>query len=238
MSNQWAGVLVARLNNTTLEDYMQKNIWTPLGINNITFHLELKPEVKAKKATLSYREGIDYPIFNLPADTGKPVAWTEEPIYDDPVPIGDDYGGQGSYGSATEYIKILHSILLDDGKILKPETVNLMFTPNLPEGPKKAMKEFYEAPWFKDTFASHQPEIGLDWGLAGLVTLDDEATGRKKGTLTWSGLPNLLWTIDREAGLATFYASNVVPFGDHKSAVWQMAFEKEMYSRLEKSSKL
>jgi CubicO group peptidase (beta-lactamase class C family) len=217
---------------------MQKHIWDPLGIKNITFHLELKPEVKTKKVTLSYREGIDHPIFNLPADTGKPVGWIDEPIYDDPIPIGDDYGGQGTYGSAVEYLKVLNSILVDDGRLLKPETVEAMFTPQLGEGSKKALKDFYDAPWWKDTFASHAPGIRIDWGLAGLLTLDEEATGRKKGTLTWSGLPNLLWTIDRDAGLATFWASNLVPFGDVKSAVWQQAFEKEMYSRLEKSSKL
>jgi len=72
----------------------------------------------------------------------------------------------------------------------------------------------------------------LDWGLAGMLVDSDEATGRKKGTMNWSGLPNLLWTIDRAAGLATFYASNIVPFGDPPSHRMQQLFETEMYSRV------
>ena len=44
-------------------------------------------------------------------------------------------------------------------------------------------------------------------------------------------LPNLLWTTDRETGLALFYGSNIVPFGDFQSAQYQQLFEKEMYDK-------
>jgi len=238
MSTDWAGLLVARLNNTTLEDYMQKNIWDPLGIKNITFHSELKPDVKKNKVKMTYREGIDNPMFNMPADTGKPVAWTDDLVYDDPIPIGDDFGGQGSFGSAVDYSKILTSILLNDSKLLKPSTVDLMFTPQLSDAPRAALAEFLFMPFWKDTFASQPPGTKLDHGLAGVLTLNDKPTGRRSGTLTWSGVTNLLWTIDRDAGLATFYASNVLPFGDHMSHKYQQMFEKEVYSRFGKTAKL
>lgn len=32
-----------------------------------------------------------------------------------------------------------------------------------------------------------------DWGLGGLLLMEDIEGGRKKGTLSWSGLPNLYW---------------------------------------------
>ena len=38
MSIDYAGVLVSRLSNLTLEEYVQKNILDVLGIKNITFH--------------------------------------------------------------------------------------------------------------------------------------------------------------------------------------------------------
>lgn len=234
----WAGLLVARLSNMTLEDYMQKYIWDPVGIKNITFHQELKPEVRKNLVTLTYRGGIDNPKAMLAVDTGKPVVWTHELIYDDPVPIGDDFGGHGAIGSGSEYIKILISILRNDSKLLKPATVDVMFSPQLGQGSKAALKAFNEAPYFKDTFASHEVGIGLDWGLSGMLNLDEERTGRRKGTLTWSGYPNLLWTIDRDAGLVTLYCSNVLPFGDVKSHQFQQLFETEMYSRSNKLAKL
>lgn len=238
VSTDWAGVLVARLNKMTLEEYMQKNIWDPLGIKNITFHNELKPDVKRNKVTLTYRGGIDNPQLGLAVDTGKPVVWTDDLIYDDPIPIGDEFGGQGSIGSAVEYSKILTSILLNDSKLLKPATVDLMFTPQLSGTPRAALQKFLFEPFWKDTFASQPPGTKLDYSLAGCLTLNDKDTGRRSGTLTWSGMTNLLWTVDREAGLATFYASNVLPFGDQRSHKYQQMFEKEVYSRFGKSAKL
>jgi hypothetical protein len=67
-----------------------------------------------------------------------------------------------------------------------------------------------------------------------LLEKDSEA-GRGSGTLTWSGLPNLLWRIDRETGLVLFYAGNVLPFGDFESHRYEQKFEKEMYKRLRES---
>jgi len=39
MSIDYAGVLVARLSNLNLEEYMQKNVWDAVGAENLTFHL-------------------------------------------------------------------------------------------------------------------------------------------------------------------------------------------------------
>lgn len=238
MGLDWVGLLVSRLNKMTLEDYMQKNIWDPLGIKNITFHNDLKANVKKNLTVLSVRDGVDDPFVMMPVDTGKSVIWRDQVIFDDPVPLGDDYGGHGGIGSATDYFKILTSILLNDSKILQPKTVELMFTPQLSATAKAALIAFYETPFLQNTFASHPVGSNLDYGLAGLVTLDDEATGRRKGCLTWSGFPNLLWTIDRDAEFITFYATCMLPFGDQKTHKYQQLFEKEMYSRLGKSAKL
>lgn len=179
---------------------------------------------------MTHRVGIDNPKYNLPADTGKPVDWSEEILYD-AVPTGDEMGGQGAIGNPSDYLEILKSILKDDTKLLKPSTVKDMFTPQLSPATKEALQSFTDDDTWKGTFASQKAGTGVDWGLTGLLTDIDLETGRKKGTLTWSGMPNLLWTIDRNAGLACFYASNIVPFGDHASHRMQQLFEKEVYSR-------
>ena len=63
-------------------------------------------------------------------------------------------------------------------------------------------------------------------GLGGLLFLEDYETGKRRGTLTWSGLPNLLWTIDREAGLCAMFPGNVVPLGYFESGDIQAKFER------------
>lgn len=235
MSIDWAGVLAARLNNTTLEEYLEANVWEPLGIKDITFHTELKPEVKKNLVIMSQRDGTE--PFDLPVDTGKPMKWYNETLYDDPIPTGDEFGGQGSMSSAVEYAKILSSLLINDSKLLKPSTVDLMFTPQLTDVSRSVLTESSEDPIWKDTFSSNPVGTKLDWGLAGMLTLSDVGTGRRKGALTWSGLPNLMWTLDREAGLATFYASNTLPWGDQKTHAYQQMFETEMYSRFGKPAR-
>jgi hypothetical protein len=62
------------------------------------------------------------------------------------VPIGsapidkaeDDLGGGGGRSSPREYIKVLESLLKNDGRLLKPETVDkYVFSPQLADGPDK-----------------------------------------------------------------------------------------------------
>jgi CubicO group peptidase (beta-lactamase class C family) len=233
----WAGILISRLNNMTLEQYMKKYIWSPLGIRNITFHQE-NEGVRRNLVKMSIRKGIKNPILGLPVRNGETVEWTDHLLYD--VPIADEFGGEGAIGSPVEYMKILHSILADDGVLLRSETIDEMFTPQLSEGGGKALDEYIALPFYQGgAFACVKAGTKVSWGLGGLLFLEDyEETGRRKGTLTWSGMPNLMWTIDREAGLCTLYAGNVLPFGDFPSGDMQVRFEREMYARAEKSSRL
>jgi CubicO group peptidase (beta-lactamase class C family) len=232
----WTGILVSRLNNLSLEAYMQKHIWDPLGIQNITFHPDKKPDVLNNLVKMTVRGGIKNPMISIPIDNGEKVEWTDTLLYD--IPTVDECGGQGSYGSPVSYMKILQSILSDDGKLLKSKTIDEMFTPQLGAGARKGFENFLELPYYKDAFASHKVGTKVNWGLGGMMVMQDEHTGRKRGTMSWSGLPNLLWSIDRAAGLNLMYASNVLPFGDFPSARMQVLFETEMYRRFAKAPPL
>jgi len=195
----------------------------------------LKPKVRDGLVRMTQRGGVEDPAMkHLENDTGKPVEWFNGLLYDDEVPVGDEMGGHGSVGNPASYFKILESLLMDDGKLLKPETVKEMFTPQLDGAAKESFQRFHELDIWKGKFSSHRVGTGVNFGLAGLLTESDEETGMKKGTLSWSGLPNLLWSIDRDSGLALLYASNLLPFGDQVSYRYQQLFEQEMYERLAK----
>ncbi|KAF8848235.1 beta-lactamase/transpeptidase-like protein [Acephala macrosclerotiorum] len=232
VSHDWAGELAARLNNTTLEDFMEKNIWTPLGIKNLTFHQDLKPDVKKNLVKMTSRNGPTEAKYGMPQrDAGK-VEWSDEIIYEDPTKY--EAGGGGACGSPVEFLKIVHSILANDGKLLKSETIGEMFKPQLGPGPLKAWIDYIGVPMLQGAFAIPPAGTKIQWGIGGMLWDQDAETGKKKGTLCWSGLPNLMWTIDREAGLACMYAGNVIPFGDFKSGEHQVFWEKEIYGRYEK----
>jgi CubicO group peptidase (beta-lactamase class C family) len=226
----WAGVLVMRLNNMTLEAYMQKYIWSPLGIKNITFHQELNPDVTRNLVKMTTRGNQG--VRGIATPTEKKVEWTDELVYE--VPCADQFGGGGAVGSAVEYLRILKSICANDGKLLTSEMNDQMFTPQLKGKPQQALTAHNASLAAAAMFTSRKQDTELNHGLGGQLILSDGETGIKGGTLTWSGLPNLLWTVDRRSGLSLFYASNVVPFGDIKSHKMQQFFEKEMYARASK----
>ena len=227
-STDWVGILVMRLNDMSLEAYMQKYIWDPLGIKNITFHQELKPEVKRNLVTLTMRGEQGVYVIGKPTDAK--VRWIDDKLYDDPV--ADEFGSGGAVGSAVEFIKILESICADDSRLLMSETIDEMFSPQLSEDGQKKFNEMMNYLATSQQSAAQRPPSKLGHGLAGSILMEDRETGSKSGTLSWGGLPNLLWSIDRQSGLSWMYACNVVPTGDAKSRQMMRLFEEEMYKRI------
>ena len=59
----------------------------------------------------------------------------------------DCFGGHGGFGGMEDYLKVLRSILANDGKLLKPETVELMFQPQLSADSQKGLTEFRHSPY-------------------------------------------------------------------------------------------
>lgn len=234
-----AGVMVSRVNNgINLQDYMKKNLWEPLGIKGMTFHLDQSPEIKERLAAMSKREGDVHPIFGVTLNPTGKVEWTPGMMWPDTIPVGDEFGGAGGIASATDYLKILQSICANDGRLLKPATVDEMFKPQLSEGSKQTWMGIKSIPEMNDCMGGLPKSTNADWGIGGLLTMEDLPTGRKKGSIAWGGLPNLTWWIDREAGLCGLYASQVLPQGDPKSNKMHQVFETAMYERIKKESRL
>ena len=50
-----------------------------------------------------------------------------------------------------------------------------------------------EDPELNDMLGSLPPGSEKDWGLAGLLLQENLKDGRRKGTLSWGGVPNLFW---------------------------------------------
>lgn len=218
-SIDWAGKLVERITAQTLEEYMKANIWHPLGIKDITFWPE-QQHMKHRMASLTVRD----------EETGKVI----HDLDGAKMPGGKDcFGGHGAFASMPDYFKILRSLLLDDGIILERSTAAQMFQPQLTKESQEAQKQLMAKPENTALFVGEFPKrVPLDWGIGGILTREADEGWRGKNTLMWSGLPNLFWFIDREAGLCGLYGGQVRPPGDAKVAKMITLFEKTMYERL------
>jgi CubicO group peptidase (beta-lactamase class C family) len=210
----WAGLLIQRLTKLTLEEYMIQNLFEPLSITGITFWPSQRPDLKNKIPGLVVR-GPD----------GKLVPNTTPTIN---TGAKDCFGGHGAYAQMSDYLKILRSLLANDGKLLKPESVDEMFKPQLGEGSRQALSGFVQA-FNSMLIGEFNPDVPVDHGLGGVLFLKDDEGRRKKGTMSWGGMVNPFWMIDREAGLALTFGTQVLPPGDAGCKEMTGVFERAVY---------
>ncbi|KAF2807274.1 beta-lactamase/transpeptidase-like protein [Mytilinidion resinicola] len=222
-SVDWAGFLVGRLNKTTLEEYCDENIFKPLGMDSTTWRLDKKPAVAERLMPISLR-----------APDGKLVPGPTNFISE--KPLVDELGGSGLHTSVPDYTRVLADLLKESPALLKKETVDMMFTPQFEVGSKSHEGEFKQAGFTSRSLVGgtvHEwMRPKLNWGLGGVVTTEEIKTDvyyKPKGTLCWSGMPNLVWAINRELGLAWVYATQILPQDDDFSLNLVKQFETEVW---------
>ncbi|KAI9647390.1 hypothetical protein NHQ30_003775 [Ciborinia camelliae] len=224
----WAGQMVERVNgHISLEEYLRKNVWGPLGMENITFHPVQQPELLSNLISMSKREGgvTRYGTTDNPEGKAK---YTSKVIFDPATK--DCHGGAGTFGSPVDYFKCLQSICANDGRLLKSETVDEMFRPQLSEASRKGLMEKLSIPEVNGCFGAFPKGLKADWGLGGIMNLEDIG-GRSKGSIAWGGYPNLNWWINRKAGVCGIWGSQLLPPGDPKINRLFHTFEEEIYRR-------
>ncbi|KAJ7766473.1 beta-lactamase family protein [Mycena maculata] len=124
--------------------------------------------------------------------------------------------------------KLFADLLKPAPTILRPETVDLLFAPQFAPGdqPLKDLRgdtENYAAP--AGVLPGSAPEV--NWTLAGLLVEGDMAlplSGMPPGTVTWNGMPNIAWAMNRERGVGMLFATQLVPVDDDKAVAVMMKF--------------
>lgn len=213
----WAGLVIERLTKSTLEEFMKTNIWDPLGLKTMTFFPAKREGLEERVPTLSVRgpDGKLYPFKEPFLNTGATGC----------------FGGSGGYAALGEYRTFLLSLLRNDGKVLRPESVDELFRPQLTAPQAKAFKEFLLGPMGAFFIGEFKPEeYKHDFGFGGVVFVDGYEDGRRKaGALSWGGVANTFWMIDRQAGLVVTFGTQVIPPGDGKVREVITVVEKEVY---------
>lgn len=192
----------------TLDTYCQSNIFQPLKMNSTTYRLLDHPHVAQKLIELSTR--------NADA-TSRDI----ESIY--PIDPTLELGGSNLYSSTRDFMTFLTSLLGNDGRLLKPKTVDLMFDYRL-EDPSFLRRDFVDG--------MVENVMALDHYLAGLVHVHDARTGRKGGTVTWQGATRCYWWVDRKAAVCGCYGSHII--GVHEKGITAGFYEKFVKAVYEK----
>jgi CubicO group peptidase (beta-lactamase class C family) len=228
----WAGIVLERATGTSLNNYMQENVFTPLGLKNISMFPS-----EAMKKNLAYMN-----FRNAQGQLGKYDHINRRPLVVEGQEVDSclNSGGAGIFAKPQEYCQIL-ATLLNDGtspttgaKILSKSTVDQMFQNQIPQFPNFARQGIPAAkPDLTNPISELYPIPGdgpQGWGLTFMLT--GGATGRSPGTAMWAGLPNLWWWCDREKGVAGIICSQILPFVDLKTLGLWGAIESTVYSAL------
>ena len=67
------------------------------------------------------------------------------------------------------------------------------------------------------------------WGLGFLITVDEVTGKRSAGSLSWGGIYNTYFWIDRTRGVAGVILTQFLPFADRKALALYDGFERGVY---------
>ncbi|MDQ8730327.1 serine hydrolase domain-containing protein [Bradyrhizobium sp. LHD-71] len=213
ISIDWVGRAVEEATGVRLADYMQSNLFGPLGMVDTGFRINDSQRARLAMLYARTSEGL------TPA--------TREP----PANPEFDGGGGGLFSTVQDYTKFTQMILykgrFNGAQILKPETVALMS--------QNAMGDIdvQRLPPVVPTLTNAVDFIdGMKWGLTFLINPTPTATGRSAGSLAWAGLMNSYYWIDPVKQVTGVYATQILPFCDVKSLKLFEDFERAVYEAM------
>jgi methyl acetate hydrolase len=212
-STDWLGRLVEAVSGRPLDEYFRRAILGPLGMSD-TFY-EVPADKQSRLVAVHHRHADDTIVKEArqPPPTATVIA-----------------GGGGLSSTASDYIRFVRMILndgeLDGVRILTAESVEAMGKNQIGAIGVPALKT--ALPERSDDFSFIAD--GRDkWGLGFLITVDQVAGKRSAGSLSWGGINNTYFWIDRTRGVGGVILTQFLPFADPKALAVYDSFERGVY---------
>ncbi len=211
----WLGRIVEQQRGKRLGEVFKERIFAPLGMGDTSF--VMNESMQARRAPLHDR-----------AQDGKLTALPDLIL---PQPPEMDMGGHGLYASVGDYMKFIRMILNDGagthGRVLKPDTVAAMCQNGLPAGMQSGGWKTSIPSLSND--GEFDPGVAKTWAYTFQRNEAPGTTGRPAGSVSWAGLGNLFYWIDRKNGIGGFWGSQILPFQDAVSYPSYVDFEAAVY---------
>jgi len=210
----WIGLVVEAVRGRTIGEVLAKRVFAPLEMRDTAF--TMSADMLSRRATIHQRE----------AD-GRLVPQPDLVL---PQPPEMELAGGGLYGTVGDYMKFIRMILNDgegpQGRVLKAETVSRMAQNGL--GAIKSGAWTSSIPAIANS-GDFFPGLSKSWSYTFQVNDDAAPTGRPAGQLSWAGLANTFYWIDRVNGIGGMWGSQILPFQDIASYPGFVQFETAVY---------
>lgn len=212
VSIDWLGLVVQAVRGERLEDVFRQRIFTPCGMDSTSF--DVGPELRARLVP-AHRRRADGTIRVSPMAP--------------PERAAVDLGGQGLFSTVPDYLSFL-SVWLGDGsapggRVLSPETIAWATEP----APGVTVRPLTSAIAALTLDVDLFPGTPKSWATSFLRTDADLPGGRRAGSLSWAGLANVHYWIDRSSGVAAIWAAQLLPWFDPAAEAGFSAFERSVY---------
>ena len=215
-SADWTGRLVEAVSGLNLEQYFQRNILQPLGMNDTSF---IFPAEKFDR------------LVGRCADSQNGGPLQEVPRALPPKPAAFN-GGGGLNSTAPDYIKFMQMILRYGRsgvreEILTAKSVEMMSMNQIGDLGAGKLKTF-----MPNTSSDVDVHPGFidKWGLGFLINTTAYPGGRSAGSLAWAGVYNTFYWIDQPRGLCAVIMMQFLPFVDKEAVGLLGDFERAVYA--------
>jgi methyl acetate hydrolase len=212
-STEWLGSLVETISGQPLEEYFRQHILDPLGMSDTYYYV---PREKEGRVVAVLRRQPDRSL-------------TKEAVQA-PTTGFLRTGGGGMTSTAADYIRFTRMLLnagaLDGARILSATSVDTMAENHIGSIGVPALKT--ALPERSEDF-SFIADGRDQWGLGFLITADTIPGKRSAGSLSWGGINNTYFWIDRTRGITGVILMQFLPFADRKALALHDAFERGVY---------
>ncbi|MGB0505734.1 MAG: serine hydrolase domain-containing protein [Pikeienuella sp.] len=207
-SIDWLGLLCQRVAGERLESLIPRRLFAPLGMSDTLFALD---DERRARLVPSYRV----------------VDGAFAPFAMDPDPAPETYAmGSALYGTAADYLRLLQMLLRGGEGVLRPESVEMLFQPRTGDLPAEAMRSTNpKASADVDLF----PGLRQQFGFGGLALGEDAPGRRLAGSVSWAGMLNTHFWVDRAADRAGVLLMQHLPFADELAMDALDRFERAVY---------
>jgi len=216
INTEWVGKIVEAASGQRLGDYLQHNLFAPLGMHSTSF--KISPSQRARLASVHMR-GPDGALAVFPFE------FPQEPQFQN--------GGGGLYSTAPDYLRftqmLLHRGTFNGHQVLQPETVHMMAQNHI--GDLHCVELQAALPEFTHP-ANFFPGMPQKWGLGFLINTAQTPQGRSPGSLAWAGLANTFFWIDPTQRVTGVFLTQILPFFDPKAIALFRAYEAAVYKAL------
>ena len=215
INTDWLGRLVERVSGQSLDVYFREKIFAPLGMTDTYF---VVPREKQARVVATFQRNQDGTLGQQPAAPAAPVTFFS--------------GGGGLFSTAADYVKFMRALMaggeLDGRRILSVQSVAAMGSNQIGALPLRQMTGVIP----QLTVATATLPGALDkFGLGFALNSKPIAGGRGANTMSWAGIFNTFFWIDREKQICAVVMTQMLPFLDEGPSKLIEDFDRAVYAK-------